>query len=265
MPSDFLYMYYNFYDNVLSFPEIAFYLPLNKLLYDEINNIYQITGKNSLGIETNYSISRGEGTFSVTAPLNFKHLFLLSPNKKYSDSFVNINEYIDLTPPENSNISFVYDLIEPSDYKALVCKEGYYLQHSDKKCYATCDSEKYIQYPGVNKKRGLCDYYCDVSMTCDNQYNDYNNFCRNTNDYYNLYYNCLDEEKEYDLFYSGKYTPGTFEIPINPYLTNYIIDFWIYIDLSIDSFENFGNDIIRYLFYSNTAKIYQKNNVTYFL
>ena len=228
------YMYFNF-SEITNFQEILFQLPLDELIISPSFKIYgtqydyasdsEDVEKSTIPITLELSHS---DRADFKAPLNFYRLLLNQPNKKYSQ--IDLSQTTSLLPTSpNTRELYYYD-----DNKILKCAYNYsYTENYSPS--PICDSEcknGYIIYPGVSKKTGYCNYKCDYCSMVEGE-----DFCRDydSSQFYNLFSNCVKEEENIYLQFSGFYNSQLIKIDLEKPLPSYLIEFWFYPDFFLQA------------------------------
>ena len=243
IPYDIQYMFFDLRDPNY-FPEMLYQIPFDRLYNEESYYVigYQYdsdSGRTSSNIPLLLSHADRADFFP---PLNFYRLLLNNPNKTYKQidlKEINDNER-DLTISDTTKVNYVYD-----DDKIINCQKNYFYSTTNK-CDSQCDTH-YMIYPGVAEDTGICQFYCEGSLKCENVKFidsdtdrdeldfDKTTICNNIVDYYNLFYKCVPYSDKYYLQYSGFYNSQTIKIDLNTPLQSYIIEFWFYPDFFLQA------------------------------
>ena len=266
MDENLQYMYFDLTDvGAKEFPEIVYQLPLKELYFESPYRIkgYQYDYPDEI---KNYDIlleSSHADREDFYPPLNFYRIILNTPNKAYKRiDLKEVSGEIERDLDDSfSNANYVYD-----DNKLLHCKDGYFYYYTGTPPTFQCNPSKcgagYITYPGVLTSTTSTGY-CDYAHLINNADFDYNNnkFCSNYPLTYNLFFNCLDDTKNYYMQYSGFYNSQTLKIDLAQSLSSYIIEFWFYPDFFLQAKARqtqftYPTYTKNYFFHSNVMDCY---------
>ena len=246
------------------YSEIIFAMPLDLLEKKSSYYIikYYTYDYNTVEKEKNIFLASGKDS-DFRAPRTFKRLNLLTePNKKYTSPDLNI---IDNVQKKD------FDMFNSYDNHPFSCIANYFLvmsSSSTTSCEVECPLERSMIH-GINTNKGICNYDCEnifTNVKCLNQQEEIlslkNNFqCKDTNNFYNIFYKCEEKTDENVFFYSSFFTPGNIIIDLSNYnLISYFVEFWIYLNKKYQLTEK-----DYYLFYLNSFQLYGDNNNYYFI
>ena len=246
IPPSYKFMYSNLYDSNHE-------MILLQIKFDELidSSNYKFRYKTIEGIKTyNLQLSALK-ELDLLPPKNFKLLFLPEIDKAYKT--------IDCSKDEN-NLKIIEGdgVINWDKNKPLFCAK--YLNTKQNKCEESSpcliNGQKYIPFKSYMTS-GFCDNVCSGPMSCG----DSDDYCRENDNNYNLFYSCETKEKKYYLQYSSFYNPDTIKITVNPPLNSYIIEIWYYPDFFLSDTNRQGkfyypDTLKNYVFYSNVATAY---------
>ena len=243
VPKEINYHNYNIYKiaKETRIPELLFSLPLDLVSLPYSTTPY-VEGINFTPEKTTTVRSYlKKGTkFSYEAPLTFKHLVLLDPNKEYITE--NATQYMS-TPNQNA----LYD----DNDNVYLCKDrgdliqNYELTPPLFKCSPSGCNTTHSVLPLTYEQGYIC---FPQPSTCT----------------YNYFNHCLT--KEHYIYFSQLFPSGTIYLPLtkNPPYRSYIIDFWIHPDNTLFLTENSIDETNEvYLFYSNSVRLYKKDGKYY--
>ena len=275
IPPSYKYMYYNYFDND---PTNFNYQIIAQVNFDKLiinDDEYFIQGRNYSTtisqMKLNKIINR---EVDLTAPQNFKYLFLPKTNEVYNTINCDYNSKSSISGSSLSKIN--WDIDDDGKEKPLFCNG--YLNTQDDECIAEGSTKcrigdyDYIIYPGPkiqSENSGYCDYLCSGPMRCENDYLQApksspfsDNFCNldGREDLYNLYYSCESTDTYYYLQFSSFYNSRDFSIGFAP-LHSYIFEIWYYPDFFLSDNNRQGKYYFpetqkNYILYTNLFQAY---------
>ena len=270
---DINYMYFNFRDKT-TFKEIMYQIPFDELIVQPSYKVkgYQYDSGNIVINEIPLELSHYDIS-DFKPPLNFYRLLLTEPNKAYNRIDFQEESPNDITrnlnPLSTTNSEFLYD-----DGKIMNCKNNYFYNNGDKTCSLNQCNNDFITFPGISKTAtstattGYCDYKCDSSFQCTTQLSkeddydyDQHKFCKSDQNFYNLFFKCVNPSDNYYLQFSGFYNTQTIHFDLPKPLDSYIIEFWFYPDFFLranarKSQYNFPTFTKNFFFHSNVIDCY---------